>query len=324
MRFRYAGPEQRIELSDGSSIGYDRLLLTTGARCRALSIPNAPAERIHYIRDIDDSIRLRSRLVPGAQILVVGAGLIGLEVAATASQLGCSVRVIEFAPQPMARAVPSLVGECVAELHRSRGVSVHTGAAVTAVACDGNQMAIQTSTGEEFSAEQIVVGIGAVPNVELAKVAGIDVDDGILTDQFGRTSDPTIYAAGDVSRHFNPLLGRHIRLEAWQNAQNQAIAVGKVLSGGQDGYAEVPWFWSDQFDLNLQVAGAPLEWDELVVRGNLQARKCTVFLLSGGRVVGGVCLNNGRDMRFVKNMIADGRPRDSTSLSDPAINLARV
>ncbi len=314
----------RVELSDGTSLGYDRLLLTTGARCRTLSVPNAPAKYLHYIRGFDDSIRLRTRLVPGTKVVVIGAGLIGLEVAATATQLGCSVTVIEFAAQPMARAVPGLIGECIADLHRSRGVHVLTGTSVAAIGADGDHATVQTSVDDRFPADLVVVGIGAVPNVELAKEAGIDVDDGIITDQFGRTSDPAIFAAGDVSRHFNSLLGRHIRLEAWQNAQNQAIAVGKVLAGGTDGYADVPWFWSDQFDVNIQVAGVPLEWDEIVLRGDLRSKKCTVFLLSAGRVVGGICLNNGRDMRMVKNMIADGRPRDPAMLSDAAVNLARV
>lgn len=314
----------RLELSDGSSIPYDRLLLTTGARARRLQLPEAFGDRIHYIRDVADSDGLRPKLVAGARVVVIGAGLIGLEVAATAQQLGCTVTVVEFAPHPMNRAVPGVIGAFFAELHQSRGVEVLTDTSVATISSHAKGVIIRTSAGLDLAADLIVVGIGSVPNTELAEVANLQVSDGIVTDEFGRTSDPAIFAAGDVTRHFNPLLGRQIRLEAWQNAQNQAVAVAKVLAGGQEPYAEVPWFWSDQFDVNLQVAGAPSDWDQIVWRGELSARKCTAILLSGRRVVGGICLNNGRDMRFVRKMIADGRPRDPAALSDAAVNMAQL
>jgi 3-phenylpropionate/trans-cinnamate dioxygenase ferredoxin reductase component len=168
----------------------------------------------------------------------------------------------------------------------------------------------------------VLIGIGAIPNSEVAATAGLAVEDGILVDAHGRSSDPMIFAAGDVTRHFNPLLGRRIRLEAWQNAQNQAIAVAKAMAGGAEPYAELPWFWSDQYDVNLQTAGAPERWDTVVLRGRVEDGRFTLFYLDRGIPVGGATVNNARDMRFVKLLATQGRPVDPARLGDPAAKLA--
>lgn len=312
---------QRLRLGDGSSLAYDALLLTTGARARRLPIPGGDGPRVFYLRDIDDALALRERLVPDVRLAVIGAGFIGLEVAATARKRGAVVSVLELAPQVLARVLPTEIASYVAALHERNGVTIHNGVGVTAIVDRGNDVVIETASGERIEADLVAIGIGAMPNIELAAAAGLAVKDGIEVDQFGHTSDGAIFAAGDVTRHFNPLVGRAIRLEAWQNAQNQAIAVAKVMAGGGEPFAEVPWFWTDQFDMNLQMAGAPGAWDRLVWRGEPAERAFTVFHLADGKPVAATTVNNIRDMRFARMLIARGQPVDPAALADKSVKL---
>lgn len=298
----------RLQLSDGS-LAYDALLLTMGARARKASFVKAPHPRVFYLRDIDDSIALRQRLAPGCHVVIVGAGFIGLEIAATARKAGCRVTVLELASHPLARVVPAEIASHVAELHRRNGVALDFGSSVEAVDASDDRCIIQAS-GRKITADVVAVGIGAIPNVELAEDADLAVDDGIVVDEFGRTTDPNIFAAGDVTKHFNPLLARAIRLEAWQNAQNQAAAVGAVMAGGSKPFAEVPWLWTDQYDLNMQVAGAPLRWDRIVYRGDPAGKAFTAFQMLENKVVGAISMNAGRDMRFARILIASGNALD--------------
>jgi NADPH-dependent 2,4-dienoyl-CoA reductase/sulfur reductase-like enzyme len=313
---------QRVRLADGATLPYDSLLLTMGARPRRLSMPRGGGESVYYLRDIDDCLKLRAVLAARRHLIVIGAGFIGLEAAAVARMRGCAVTIVEAAATPLARVAPPELGAFFAELHRGRGVALHLGAAVTAIEQRGDAAIVQLASGETLSGDAVLVGIGAVPNSELATAADLAVDDGILVDAHGRSSDPLIFAAGDVTRHFNPLLGRRIRLEAWQNAQNQAIAVAKVMAGGSEPYAELPWFWSDQYDVNLQTAGAPERWDEIVWRGRPEDGRFTLFYLDHGIPVGGATLNNARDMRFVKLLATRAKPVDPARLADPAVKLA--
>lgn len=313
---------RQVILSDGSRVRYDLLLLATGARARPLNVPGADSRRVHYVRTISDSLKLRELLRPGACILVVGAGFIGLEVAAAARAKDCAVTVLESAALPLGRVAAPEIGEFFGDLHRANGVDLRTGATVAALGEIGNRIRATLASGEELDADAIVAGIGAVPNTELADAAGLAVDNGIIVDEFGHTSDPAIYAVGDVTRHPNPLLGRHVRLETWQNAENQSTAVAKAMCGASEPYAEVPWFWTNQYDLNFQSAGNIVNWDRAVWRGQRNGGRCTVFYLNGGAVVGGACINNGRDMRFVKQMIASGRRPDAGALGNPDTKLA--
>jgi 3-phenylpropionate/trans-cinnamate dioxygenase ferredoxin reductase component len=312
---------QRVRLKDGTDMPYDALMVTTGARPRILRIPGGEGPRIFYLRDIGDSLRLRERLVAGVRFAVIGAGFIGLEVAATARKRGASVTVLELAPHVLARVCPPEIADYVADLQRKNGVEVRTGIGVTAIEDKGSLLEIVTSAGERIAADYAAIGIGAQPNTELAAEAGLVVEDGIRVDEFGRSSDPLIYAAGDVTRHFNPLVGRHIRLEAWQNAQNQAIAVAKVMAGGSVAFAEVPWFWTDQFDMNLQMAGAPDRYDRLVFRGEPAERSFTVFHLADGKPVAVTTVNAIRDMRFGRMLIEKKRAVDPAQLADKSVKL---
>jgi len=312
---------QRLELEAGGNLAYDALLLTTGARARRLPLPGGDGPRVFYLRDIDDSLALRERLQEGTRLAVIGAGFIGLEVAATARKRGVEVTVLELAPLPLARVAAPEIGAFVAALHRRKGVDLQTGIKVTAIEDLGDGLRISAEGSEPILADYAAIGIGAQPNTELAQAAGIETRDGILVDAQGRSSDPGIFAAGDVTRHLNPLFGRQIRLEAWQNAQNQAIAVAKIMAGGQDPFSEVPWFWTDQYEVNLQMAGAPERWDQVVWRGEPTEPGFTLFQLLEGKPVAAVTVNNARDMRFARMLIQRAQVVDASALADKAIKL---
>ncbi|HWK45718.1 MAG TPA: FAD-dependent oxidoreductase [Stellaceae bacterium] len=318
---------RRVHLDDGGVLGYDALLLTTGARARRLAIPGADGADIHHLRDIDDCLALSRTLGPGRRLAVIGAGFIGLEVAAAARALETEVTVVEFGAHPLGRVAPPALGAWFADLHRAHGVDLRLGAAATAIDRDGSApLTLRLADGEAIRADALAVGIGAVPNTELAAAAGLAVDDGIVVDEFGRTSDPAIFAAGDVTRHWNPLLCRSLRLEAWQNAQNQAIAVARAMvsegTGTAAPHAEIPWFWSDQYDVNLQSAGHFDPAGAVVWRGDPTGKAFALFYLMGDRLVGASTVNQGREMRMIRKRIAEDRPIDPRLLADTTLKLA--
>ena len=314
----------RVVLGGGEALAYDRLLLVTGARARRLDLAGAAPGEVLYLRGMDDALALRARLVPGAAVVVVGGGYIGLEVAAAARQRECRVVVIEAQEVAMQRVVAPEIGRFLTEVHNAAGVDIRTGLGVTGLGGSEGARTVLCSDGAEVAAELVVVGVGAVPNVELAEAAGLEVDNGIVVDELGRTSDPRIFAAGDVTNHPNPLLGRRVRLESWQNAQNQAIAVARAMLGAEEPYAEVPWFWSDQYDLNLQMVGLPVAWDRLVLRGDPANRQFSAFYLLGGKLVGANAINNARDIRPARQLIAEGRAVDAEVLADEEKPLRRL
>jgi NADPH-dependent 2,4-dienoyl-CoA reductase/sulfur reductase-like enzyme len=313
-----------VELDDRSAIAYQTLILTTGTRARPLVLEGSDHPRLSYLRTIEDSQRLQRRLAPGAHIVVIGAGFIGMEVAAAAQSRGCAVTVLELADVPMARGIPPLLGSAYADLHRARGVDVRTSTSVRRITDENGRALVHTDDGDALLADAVVVGIGVIPNVDLAQVAGLDIENGIVVDEYGRTRDSAIYAAGDVTSHFNPLLGRRVRLESWQNAQNQAIAVARNIQGAAKPYAEVPWFWSDQFDWNLQIAGIPEAGDEVVQRGVLGRGPVVFFHLRDGKLAAAVGINSARDVRFGKEMIAVGGAASAAELADASISLASI
>ena len=310
-----------VALDDGTRLPWGRLVLATGARPRRLDIPGADHPRLRMLRTIDDAAALAPLLRPGARLVAIGAGFIGLEVAAVAATAGCAVTVLERAPTALARVMAPKVAARIVALHADRGVTIRCGAEVAAIEDADGAAAVVLADGTRLVADAVLAGIGAVPNDDLARAAGLDCDDGIVTDAHGRTSDPAILAAGDATRHFNPLLGRHLRLESWQNAQNQGIAVGRTLAGEDAPHAEIPWFWSDQFDLNIQMIGVPATWDEVIWRGEAGATKGTAIYLAQGRVVAGNTLNNGRDIRFLRELVRRGVPVSPAQAADPAVRL---
>jgi NADPH-dependent 2,4-dienoyl-CoA reductase/sulfur reductase-like enzyme len=310
-----------VVLADGGRVGYDKLLVATGARVRRINCPGADLAGIHYIRTIDDTLALRPKLKEGVRVAVIGGGFIGLEVAAGARSRGANVTVVELADQVLSRVADPAVGDLVAGLHRANDVHIVTGASVERFEGNGRVAELVCTDGETIGADVVVVGIGILPNQEIAEEAGLDVGDGITADEYGRTSDPDIFTAGDVAYHFNPILGRHLRLESWANAQNGGIAVARNMVAEPAPYAELPWFWSDQFDLNLQVVGAPLSWERLVTRGDPASGRCVVFYMDGRRVVGATAFNQGREMRACRQLVESGKAVSDEELADQATRL---
>jgi 3-phenylpropionate/trans-cinnamate dioxygenase ferredoxin reductase subunit len=309
-----------VELHDGRTVPFERLLLVTGGRPRVLSSPGAELEGITTFRTYEDAAWLSEQLKPGARVVVVGAGFIGSEIAASARVLGCEVTLFEAEAVPLVRALGEQVGQIHGEIHRETGVDLHSGIKVEGFEGDSRVRRVLTSEGA-FDADVVVVGVGIMPNVELAQEAGIAVSNGIDVDEYCRTSAPGVFAAGDVAKHPNPYCGESIRVEHWQNAQNQGAAAARAMLDKGEPFAEVPWFWSDQYDLNLQMAGHPLRWDELVFRGDVDSRKFSVFYLDHGRLVAAVGFNRAKDVRGARALIEARMSPPPAVLADESTDL---
>ena len=311
-------------LGDGSAVEYDRLILCTGAGARKLTLPGAESPRVHYLRTIDDALALRQRMGGSRRLIVIGGGWIGLEVAATARKAGLAVTVIEALPRLCARAVPPAVSEYLLQLHQSHGVDVRVGTGVTAIESDEEGVTVWLADGTGVRGDAVVAGIGAAPNVEVARQAGLAVDNGIVVDERGVTSDPRVFAAGDVANMPLACVGRRVRLESWANAQNQAIVAAKAALDADIRYDDIPWFWSDQHDVNLQLLGLPASWPEAVVRGDVKGGSFSLFYLDGEHLQGAVAVNAPRDLRAARRLMQLRKPVRPEDLVNPAVNLAKL
>jgi anthranilate 1,2-dioxygenase ferredoxin reductase subunit len=310
-----------VALAGGERMPYDRLLLATGCRGRKLPAPFT-AEPVHYLRSLADAERIRAALRPGLEVVLIGGGFIGLEIAASARTLGAGVSVLELAPRLMSRTVPALVSEAVHALHRRHGVVFELGARLTAIARGADGRPLVETERTAYPADLVIAGIGAEPNTDLAAAAGLAVEDGVRVDACGRTSDPDIFAAGDVTRHDSPLLGRAIRVESWQVALNQAAAVAAVMAGGSEPYAELPWLWSDQYDCNIQALGVFEASLEPVPRGDPAGAFTLLGLDGDGRIAAAITINNGRDMAVLRRLVATRAILPKDALADPQRKLA--
>ena len=316
---------RRVVLADGGSVGYDRALLATGAAPRRLSAPGADLEGVVYLRRVGDSERLQAALRGGGQVVIVGAGWIGLEVAAAAREAGCEVTVVEPEAGPLHRHVGTELGAVFADLHREHGVAFRFGELVTELRGSGGKVrAAVTSSGEELPAGLVLVAIGALPTTRLAADAGLDVGNGVLADAGLRTSAHDVFAAGDVANAFHPLYGKHVRVEHWANALNGGPAAAKSMLGQGISYDAVPYFFSDQYDLGMETAGLPEpgSYDQIVYRGDREAREFIAFWLSGGIVTAGMNVNVWDVSDDIQALIRARRPVDEARLADPAIPLA--
>jgi len=314
-----------LELADGSAVTTDRILLCTGSRVRRLHVPGCELNGVYYLRGIDDAVAIRDRLGPGVPVTVVGAGFIGAEVAACASEAGCEVTMLEIADVPLGRVLGSELGALYAQIHRDRGVDLRTATGVRAIEGDGGRVRrVITTDGAIIESELVVIGVGVDPATDLATDAGIDVANGILVDEFCRTSIDNVFAAGDVASHPNPLLGRRLRLEHWQNAQNQGVAAARSMVGRGEPHAEVPWFWSDQYDINLQMAGHPDGSDSIVVRGDRDALSFCAFYVSENRLTGAIAVNRPRDVRAAMKLIETHSTVELAALGDDSVDLRKL
>jgi len=325
LRIEAIAPQSRnLITADGRAVEYSKLLLCTGSRVRPLTIAPDGMRGVYYLRTIPESETLRRALADCRSLVVIGGGFIGLEVASSAAQLGIGVTVVERQPALLDRALPAGIASQVERLHRSRGVAIELSSRATSIAGGDTVKAVVLEDGRELPADVVVIGIGVIPNTELAEAAGARSSDGVVVDEYCRTSLPELYAAGDVTSHYNPILGRHIRLESWQNAQNQAIAAARNLLGAEKPYAEVPWFWSDQYDCNIQLAGVVEPGLEIVWRGERQGAKCMAFGVLAGKVRLAVAFNAGGELRFARRLVEFGAQVPSASLANPAVKLKEL
>ncbi|HET7609090.1 MAG TPA: FAD-dependent oxidoreductase [Gammaproteobacteria bacterium] len=315
---------RRVRLRDGRTIAYDRLLLATGSRARVCPVPGADLPGVHYLRTIADVDAIIAALEPGARVLLVGAGYIGLEVAASARQRGFDVTVLEAAGRVMSRTVSAEVSAFYEACHRAAGVAIHCGAGVKAFRGSSRVTAVETSDGRSFACDIAIVGIGIQPNVELAANAGLPCDNGIVVDELARTADPHIVAAGDCTNHPHPLLERRVRLESVPNAIHQAKVAAATLLGSPTPYSEVPWFWSDQYDLKLQIAGLSTGYDEVVLRGDMGKRSFAAFYLREGQLLAVDAVNSPREFIAGKKLVANRARIAPDVLSDANVDLTTV
>lgn len=310
-----------IALTDGRGIDYDNLVLATGARPRELQVPGVRLAGIDYLRHLDQAEALRAHLRPGARLAIVGGGYIGLELAAVAVKKGMTVSVLEMEPRLMNRVVAESVSEFYRRLHSDAGVDVRTAARVVAFEGDERVQRVVLEGGEAIDVDRVTIGIGVVPNVELAVAAGLAAANGIVVDEHGRTEDPDIYAAGDCSNHPSSLYGRRVRLESVHNAMAQAKVVAANLCGKTSVYDEVPWFWSDQYDTKLQIAGLSEGFDETVVRGDIDSGSFTVFYLEDGVVIAADTVNSMPDHMACRTLVAKKARIAADVLADASVAL---
>ncbi|MEU4885827.1 MULTISPECIES: NAD(P)/FAD-dependent oxidoreductase [Streptomyces] len=291
-----------LECSDGSRLPYDRLLLATGGRARTLPF-TAGHDRVHTLRGLGDVPALRADLESGGPLLVIGAGLVGLEVAASARLSGLDVTVLEAGAEPLRRVLPGHLRRAVLELHRAHGTRVHTGVALTRLARRDGMLVATARDGRSWHAHTVLIAAGMRPDVELAARAGLDVGDGIRVDALGTTSDPRVFAAGDVALFPDPVLGRPVRVEQWNHAQQQAAAVARNMLGAGTPFAAVPWTWTDQYGVMLQIAGHFTGADTLTVQGDLAGFDFAAVATANGRPVGAAAAGRPHDFRALRTAL---------------------
>ncbi len=313
---------QTIRLSDGATMAYAHLVLATGGHARRLTCPGADLDGVLALRTLDDVAAIRAHLHPGRTLVIIGGGYIGLEVAAVAVKHGLSVTIIEAAPRVLARVAGAEISAFYENAHRQAGVTIITGAALTeltpAAAAPGHVDGVALADGRHLEADFVLVGIGLIPNDDLARRAGLHVQNGIWVDEYCRTQDPAILAIGDCANHPSAFLGRRVRLESIPNALEQARVAADTIMGKLVPYAAVPWFWSDQYDLKLQAVGLADGHDQVVLRGDMAARSFLVFYLRAGVLIAADAVNKPGEFMLAKRLVAAGTRLDTAALTDAA------
>ncbi|AZG11154.1 hypothetical protein EGT29_26480 [Pigmentiphaga sp. H8] len=312
-----------VQATDGQVRPYDRLVLASGSRVRRWPGGEALGRRLCYLRTVEDAAALRGRLRPGMRVAVIGAGFIGLEVAASARLVGAEVAVFDRAPTVLARVLPPAAAAVVEARHRAQGVALHLGAAIADLGPDGDGIVVATDRGT-VQADFAVVGIGVVPNTELAAEAGLEVDDGLVVDECGHSSDPHIFGAGEVTRHPVGRTGVRQRIESWQVAESQAAAAGASAAGCPAVYDAVPWFWSDQYGMNIQSAGdlrGPGEW---IVRGEPAGSHSCYRLDEEGRILGAATFDAAKDMAAIRRLMQRETRVAAALLRDPGVPMRQL
>jgi 3-phenylpropionate/trans-cinnamate dioxygenase ferredoxin reductase subunit len=305
-----------VDLADGEALNYDRLLLCLGATMRRLSCPGADLPGLHYLRDVADAAAIRAAIKPGSHVVIIGGGYIGLETAATCRHLGCEVTVLELADRVMSRVVSPCVSQFVAREHRARGINILCDTRVTRLEGAGRIERVVCADGSEIAADTVIAGVGANPITALAGDAGLACDNGIVVDEYCRTQDEAIYAAGDCTNHPSPRYGRRVRIESVDNAFEQGKTAALNLLDKKIVHDRVPWFWSDQFDSKLLIAGLPSDYDQQILRGDPASRSFSVCYLRGGELVSVEAVNHSKDYMAARKLIAERARMNPAALAD--------
>jgi 3-phenylpropionate/trans-cinnamate dioxygenase ferredoxin reductase component len=317
--------EKQIEIASGGNLSYDSLVLAVGASNRRLPVPGGDLDGVLYLRSLAEAIFIKKRIEEAQRIVVVGGGFIGLELAAVASALGKSVTVIEALPRVMARVVAPIISDFFHELHRSRGVKILCGATVSEIrGVDGRVKEVVVSDGTIYAADLVLVGIGVVPNVELARDAGLAISNGICVNEYLQTEDASIFAIGDCAEYPNAFAGGRVRLESVQNAADQAQCIAMTIAGRRTKYNSLPWFWTDQYEIKLQMAGISAGHDRVVTRGNAELRKLSVFYFRNGKLIAVDSINRPVDHMIGRKLIASGAKLTPEECADESVDLKRI
>jgi 3-phenylpropionate/trans-cinnamate dioxygenase ferredoxin reductase component len=316
--------DRRVVVDNGERIDFDSCLITTGATPRRLNITGSGLDGVYYLRDLADADRLRAAITVAARVVVIGAGWIGCEVAASARQLGAEVALVEAAPVPLGRVLGEELGRFYADLHAERGVELHLGVGVDSFGGAERVEEVRLADGRRIGCDLVVVGVGVAPRLELAEGAGLDIDNGIVTDEYLATSASGIYAAGDVANAWHPVFGRLIRLEHWSSALNQGPVAARNMLGQATAYTKVPYFFSDQYDVGMEYSGYAPDWDCIIYRGDPAGREFIAFWMKDGRVAAGMNVNVWGVADHIASLVAAQVQVDPARLADPDTDLAAL
>ena len=306
----------------GETLSYDKLVLTTGARIRRLPVPGEDLDGVYYLRDTKDVRAIKAEVKAGQKAVIIGGGYIGLETSASLKKQNMDVTVLEAMPRILQRVTAPIMSAFYKRIHSEEGVKILEGVMASAIEKTDKGLRVQTSCEQSFDADIVIIGIGVIPNIELAEAAGLETGNGIEVNEFCQSSDPDIYAAGDVTWHYNPIYDRHIRLESVPNATEQAKTVAAHLNEQPKPYNSLPWFWSDQYDLKLQIAGLSGGYDDIVIRGDIDSsRSFAAYYFLGDKLLAVDAVNAPRDFMMAKMALSKGKTLDKAVLSDPEADL---
>jgi 3-phenylpropionate/trans-cinnamate dioxygenase ferredoxin reductase component len=313
-----------LTLADGETVAFERLLLATGAAPRRVRLTGAALDGVHYLRSVRDSDAIRERIEGGGRLVTIGAGWIGAEVAASARQKGCEVTILEMAELPLERVLGPELGAVYRDIHTDHGVEFMGGVKVEAIEGDRAVAAVRLADGRRIDADFVVAGVGVEPRIRLAEAAGLEISNGVACDATLRTSAPNVFAAGDVANALHPFYGRRLRVEHWFNALEQGPAAARNLLGRDEPYDKIPYFFSDQYEVGMEYTGFATAWDEVVIRGDLDAREFIAFWLEGGRVAAGMNVNVWDVTDGIQELIRSRAEVDPRRLADPDEPLAAL
>ena len=303
--------------TNGEIINFTKLILTTGARIRRLPVPGQDLPHVYYLRDTQDVLAIKADVAKGKQAVIIGGGYIGLETAASLRKKGMEVTVLEAMPRILQRVTAPALSAFYKRVHTEEGVKILENVGATEIVETDDGLAVKTGDGQSLPADMVIIGIGVIPNTELASEAGLTVGNGIEVNEFCQTSDPDIYASGDVTWHHNPIYDRHIRLESVPNATEQAKVCADHINGKPKPYNSLPWFWSDQFDLKLQIAGLSTDYDDIIIRGDIEgSRSFTAYYFKGDKLLAVDAVNAPRDFMMTRMALTKGKTLDKAILRD--------